>query len=74
MTSQPPEKPKAPTGAPDEPVAERPEVRPLVEKAVPKPVPHGTVATGGHIPGGGATKPHDLDTPHKPGQGAPSTH
>jgi hypothetical protein len=56
-------------------VCERPEVKPLVEKAGVKSLrsaPPGSMVTGGDTPGGGAAKPLDLDTPHKPGAGAPA--
>jgi hypothetical protein len=56
-------------------VSQRPEVKPLVDKAGAtklRETPPGTMVTGADTPGGGAAKPLDLDTPHKPGAGAPA--
>lgn len=48
-------------------VRERPEVKSLIEKAKGgMSEPHGSVVTGGHVPGGGAAKPLEHDTPLKP--------
>ncbi len=53
--------------APEElPVHERPEVKPLIEKAgvdLRKTLPQGTMKTGADVPGGGGT--HTLDMPPK---------
>lgn len=56
-------------------VHERPEVKPLVEKAgalKSQDAPHGTIKSGADVPGGGGTKsleigaPDELRPPHAP--------
>ncbi len=44
-------------------IHERPEIKPLIEKAGADPqrrVPQGTMKTGGDVPGGGGTQPLEL--------------
>ena len=67
-----PEKPH-PTPRDGDNVHERPEVKPLVEKAGAereRRVPQGTMKTGGDIPGGGGTQ--SLELPTDPPQNAPT--
>jgi hypothetical protein len=61
----------APPKTADDPIeaSSRPEVRPLVERAGPpskRGLPHGTMKTGGDVPGGGATTTRPADPPAKP--------
>jgi hypothetical protein len=59
---------------PGDEASQRPEVKSLVEKAGAEKSRQslpGTMVTGGGTAGGGATKPLDLKTPHRPGSVEP---